>query len=128
MDANQLLSVIQSEGLMIRQIPLEIKSKYSIKNHKEGNEIVKEKVDLVNYSYDNHRRYYYGLADFEYDDASEEVFRLYSVETRIPTNAGFWMCKKSINTSSSVEWDNKKDNIAATLVGSIELYLKRKNE
>ena len=50
------------------------------------------------------------------------------IEVRIPKHAGMFMCKSVFNTDSMVRWNLKTDNLADTLEGSIEKFLKRIGE
>jgi len=42
---------------------------------------------------------------------------------RVPENAGYWMTQFCKGTSSSMEWNTKRHNLAPTLEESIKLLL-----
>jgi len=96
------LKTIIAHGLSIRQIPLVKRWCMDIRHAQPGDETF-ERTHKV---------------------GSKTVTRQYCRKTKIPANAGYWMCKVVDDTGSLVRWSIKTDNLAPTLRESVELYLK----
>lgn len=94
-DVNDLsiIQVIEKYNLSVRRIPDSVTEVNEIRHRKEGDEVITQ----------------YG--------------RQFCRRTRIPEHAGWYMVKPINDTGSMVRWDAKKDNLAETLEGSIELFL-----
>lgn len=116
-------TTIVKYGLSVRQIPEVVFSTWDFKLHKEGNEIIEVVLDTVKYPYEFLKKLHGGKDNFIFDEENQTVKRLYTRESKIPKNAGWWMCKQVNNTSSNVAWNMSKDNLAPTLEKSIELFL-----
>lgn len=119
-----MIDIIIKYGLSIRQIPLVVTNKY----YYLGKELTENQVLEV------------WKPDLAYFEATKGCGspknrmidfylkfpegRTLIVETKVPKNAGYWMCKQVKHTSSTVRWNTKKDNLAPTLEESINLFLK----
>jgi hypothetical protein len=97
MEKTNILEVIDEYGLAIRRLPRLVIGTYEMRYYQEGDEVVRAKNG-----------------------------RCYTRRITVPKNAGMYMVKEVNNTSSTVSWDTKKDNLAKTLEESVELFLKNK--
>lgn len=121
-----ILSAILEHGLSVRQIPATVrevwgyneklmKPEYQVEWLVVDNKLTQEQFDT------RISRGFISRDVFKYED--NKLWRKFMTDTRIPQNAGYWMCKKVTSTSSTVTWDIKKDNLAPTLGLSIAAYL-----
>ena len=95
MNLQDLVALIEKHNLSIRRIPMAVHSLYEARHFKPGDEI----IFMEKYGRDMCRH------------------------TTVPVHAGKWMCRSVSNTSSSVVWNIKTDNLADTLEQSIEMFL-----
>jgi len=119
------LTAIEVHGLAIRQIPREIVSCYSITKHKPENEIVETECTALNFGpwVENHKDDVELMQHYRIDYENRKIYRLLTLETKTPENAGFWMVQPSRDTSSMMRWDKKQHFLAPTLAESVQLYL-----
>lgn len=92
-----ILATIIKHNLSVRRIPDKIRETFDIAYFKEGDEIT----------------HYKG--------------RKFCSRYKIPTHAGWFLCKPVNNTYSGVDWSFKKDNLAPSLEESIQLFLDSNN-
>lgn len=114
--------IITDNGLTIRQIPKEVKSTFSMRNHKKGQKIVYETLDN-HINYIPFKKKHEHREDLIFDDETETIKRAYTQKITIPSDAGYWMCKQVKNTDSIIRWNKKTDNLAPTLEESINKFL-----
>lgn len=88
-----IIETIEKYNLSIRRIPDKVVSVYEISHILPGDEII------------GHNG------------------RQFARRTKIPKNAGKYMCQSVKNTSSMVQWNTKTDNLAPSLEESIALFL-----
>jgi len=111
-----ILQTIEDNNLSIYRIPNEVLHTYNIENFAVGDTILYCTVDDVN------------------EQAKEDFIqnfpngRQFCRKTKIPENAGKYMCKSIKTTNLNVKWNVKTDNLADTLPGSILLFLEKENK
>lgn len=93
-----ILEIIDKYNLSIRKFPSSVTEVNEIQHKKEGDE--------------------------EFTITKEGAEKRYCRREKIPTHAGWYMCKQLNDTYSMVRWDIKKDHLAPTLEESINLFLK----
>lgn len=96
MDIKELTEIIEKYNLSIRYIPKESRETHEIRHFKEGDEII------------------------------EQYGRKFCTRVKINKNGGKYMVKEVNDTSSMVQWNTDKNNLADTLEESIQLFLKKK--
>jgi len=106
-----ILAEIIKHGLSVRQVPITIISICEIQHKKEGDEII---IRPVRERFKNPDTGVHSWVPVE---------RPFCKRTTVPKHAGYWMCQIVNNTSSQVQWDFKRDNLAPTLPESVKLYL-----
>jgi len=118
-----MIQIIEKYGLSIRQIPKETRALYDMRHHKEGNKIVYSSLDMEHINYIPFKKKRGDDSGLIFDDANQTIKRRYTEVLTVPNKAGYWMCKQVKSTSSSVQWNIKKDNLASTLEKSLQLFL-----
>lgn len=117
-----LIQAITNHGLMVRQIPNEVVSKWRINPYTRDElpadaEIEIHKPSLSDFNGNQHAydQYYKNFPN------GRELW----VERRIPTHAGYWLTKKATHTSTAVQWSLTDDCLAPTLNESVALWLQK---
>lgn len=128
MNDQEVLDVIIKYGLSIRQIPNEVHSLFTMERYNPlEHTIVEQELTVPNiYKYWKGQDADYCAKHVRFDHDNKIIYRKYACETKIPQYAGYWMCKQVKNTSSTVQWTMKTDNLAPTLKQSISLFLQKK--
>lgn len=111
-----IVEIIEKYNLSIRRIPDILTETNDIRHYREGDEIVILTVDKV---------------APKFKKSFAERFpegRKFCRRYKVPENAGKYMVKRVDNNFSAVSWDARKDNLADTLEGSIELFLAKEKE
>jgi hypothetical protein len=117
--AEDILSLIEEHGLSIRQIPKEIFGTCGKKEHISEDEefigevecVIQEDCDETTFLKYKHQRLWGDT--FYWKD--RKIYRKFFKYRRIPNNPGKWMAKQVNDTSTSVSWSIKKDNLSTTL-------------
>lgn len=120
-----ILKIIEENGLSIRQIPKIIINRYDIRHHKPGNKIETWKPTIEYFQNQSFGGSPESRMKYFYQKFPEG--RQFTVEEKIPTNAGKWMCKQIGNTDSMVKWDMRTDNLADTLEESVLMWYAKEN-
>lgn len=126
-ECQTILNTILQHGLSIRQVPWTVTHLlHEIQYHVPGNDIVRQALNVPPDRYEwLKKRNQDTNGNFEFDDSTKTVTRVYTREVKIPRHAGHWMCQKVEGTASTVTWSSKHHNLAPTLKESIELYLRQ---
>lgn len=128
MNNQEVLDTIIKYGLSVRQIPTQVRSLFTMDHYNPlEHTIFEEKIIVPNsYMYWKKQDPLYANKHVRFDDDKQIVYRKYACEIKVPTHAGYWMCKQVKDTSSKVQWNIKTDHLAPTLSQSIILFLSNK--
>lgn len=125
---NTLQTVMSEFNLCIRHIPLEVHSAFNMNNHKEGNKV--RKVEIPQNRYDSERNWHLKndkMVSFRLNFCEDDnkYYRLFTLESKVPRDAGKFLVIQCNNTDSSPSWakafkgDTIIDAVNALLVAQI---------
>lgn len=129
MDKSTLLDLIIENGLSLRQIPKTVTIAYSFDqklfDREPGWEIIENvsKQNVTEEQYLKAKTKLFPDPNFRWENGT--IYRKCMKKISQPEHAGWWMCQKVVDTSSTVLWNKTKHNLAPTLAESVSLFLKK---
>jgi hypothetical protein len=124
-----LENVIREFNLCIRHIPLVVTSSFNMDNHKEGNKVRKVEITQTKYDYErNWNLKNNSMVNFRLNfcEDGNKYYRLFTLESKTPPDAGKFLVMRCNDTSSSPSWskaykgDTLLDAVNAFLVAQIK--------
>ena len=132
MTSNEILDYIDKNNLSIRKLPEGYKVTIStmtpreIQKYKDNTLVLDEYTEILIYTI---AEAYPKASPKTLERMQHEYYpdnKVYRMKVIKPYKyPGFYLCKRIEDTSSIVQWDLNKDNLASTLEESIMLYMNK---
>lgn len=124
-----LQTVMSEFNLCVRHIPLEVHSAFNMNNHKEGNKVRKVEITQTKYDYERNwsvKNDKMNSFRLNFCEDGNLYYRLFTLESKVPRDAGKFLVIQCNNTDSSPSWskafkgDTLLDAVNAFLVAQIK--------